>query len=189
MAHLLGHIIDHRDRDELSGPPRYTMAMQLLNTINSLLRVLENDIRSNGVSFGVAFAIAISAKMTLLNMYACPDTNRRVNCVEETEMQALALQEFQVMVTDIVHLGQLLRLNEQVQLNKLSPLVCDSFYQAAATAIWYHKENGSEQMRNSYDILLANLQSMHTRWKIAGSCSGLKIRTLLTIANCSKESM
>ncbi|KAM0248809.1 hypothetical protein ACHAQJ_009320 [Trichoderma viride] len=142
--------------------------MQLLKTLNSLLLILENEVRSNAVAFSVAYAMAFSAKVTLLNMYTCTETNQHMNCVEETEMQELAIEEFHGIVAEIIQFGQLLRLTEQIHLDNLSPLICDCFYQAAATAIWYFNESGSEQMGRSFNILAANLRSMRARWYIAG---------------------
>ncbi|KAL2683403.1 hypothetical protein Neosp_007873 [[Neocosmospora] mangrovei] len=66
--------------------------MQLLRTLNSFLELLKQERESEQAgSLSVAYAMAFSAKTVLLNMYACTETNRRLNSAEETEMQALAL--------------------------------------------------------------------------------------------------
>ncbi|KAL7948002.1 hypothetical protein V8C42DRAFT_351869 [Trichoderma barbatum] len=167
VAHLLGRIIDHRDDSKLVGPPRFTSAKQLLKTLNSLLHLLESDLSLHGAAFSLACAMAFSAKVTLLNMYSCTETNQRVNCVEETQMQVLAISEFRRMAAEIVRLGEILQLTEQIHLDTLSPLICDCLYQAAVTSLWYFKESGSEQMARFLETLEADLRSMQTRWNIA----------------------
>jgi hypothetical protein len=167
VAHLLGRIIDHRDDSSLVGPLRFTTASQLLKTLNSLLHLLETELGVNSVALSLAYAIAFSAKVALLNMYSCTETNQRVNCVEETEMQVLAISEFRKMPAEIVRFGDMLQLTESLNSDKLSPLICDCLYQAAVTALWYFKESGSEEMAGYLETLETYLRSMQTRWNIA----------------------
>lgn len=167
VAHLLGRIIDHRDDSRLFGPPRFTTAAQLLKTLNSLLHLLEAEFALNSVAFSLAYAIAFSAKVALLNMYSCTETNQRVNCVEETEMQALAIGEFRKLPAEIILFGDMLQLAEPINSENLSPLICDCLYQAAVTALWYFKESGSEEMAGYLENLETYLRSMQTRWNIA----------------------
>jgi hypothetical protein len=168
VAHLLGRIIDHRDDRRLVGPIRFTTARQLLKTLNSLLHLLESEVRVNGVASSLAYAMAFSAKVTLLNMYTCTETNQRMNCVEETEMQVLAISEFRGMAAEIVCFSKMLQLTEQTHLDNLSPLVCVCLYQGAVTALWYFKESGSDQMAILLENLETDLRYMQTRWNIAG---------------------
>lgn len=167
VAHLLGRIIDHRDDSRLLGPLRYTTAAQLLKTLNSLLHLLDAEFGLNSVAFSLAYAIAFSAKVALLNMYSCTETNQHVNCVEETEMQALALGEFRKFPAEIVRFGDMLGLTEPIDSDKLSPLICDCLYQAAVTSLWYFKESGNEEMAGYLETLETCLRSMQTRWNIA----------------------
>jgi hypothetical protein len=164
---LLGRIIEHRDDSRLLGPLRYTTAAQLLKTLNSLLHLLDTEFGLNSVAFSLAYAIAFSAKVALLNMYSCTETNQHVGCVEETEMQALALGEFRKMPAEIMRFGDMLQLTEPVNSDNLSPLICDCLYQAAVTSLWYFKESGSEEMARNLEILETYLRSMQTRWNIA----------------------
>ncbi|KAL7917891.1 hypothetical protein ACQKWADRAFT_331500 [Trichoderma austrokoningii] len=167
VAHLLGRIIDHRDDSRLAGPPRFITAAQLLRTLNSLLHLLETELGLNSVAFSLAYAIAFSAKVALLTKYSCTETNQRVNCVEETDMQVLAIGEFRKMPAEIVRFGDMLQLTESINSDHLSPLICDCLYQGAVTALWYFKESGSEEMAGYQEALETYLRSMQTRWNIA----------------------
>ncbi|KAL7914670.1 hypothetical protein GGI35DRAFT_434964 [Trichoderma velutinum] len=168
VAHLLGRIIDHRDDTRLVGPPRFTTAKQLHKTLDSLLHLLESELSVNGVVFSLACALAYSAKVALLNMYACTETNQRMNCVEETEMQVLAMGAFPRMPAEIIRFGEKLQLTEQIHIDTLSPLICDCLYQAAVTSLWYFNESGSEEMSRHLETLESDLRSIQTRWNIAG---------------------
>jgi hypothetical protein len=179
VAHLLGRIIDHRDDHTFTGSLQFTTAMQLLRTLNSLLELLKEELESDHAGvLSVAYAMAFSAKTVLLNMYACTETNRRLNCAEETELQALALGQFHAMVDEIIRFGERLQLSQPASLATLSPLVCDCLYQGAATAAWYLNENGSEQMARSLDILTGFLRTIEKRWRVAGEYHPLQMRVV-----------
>ena len=142
--------------------------MQLPRTLNSFLELLKEERESEQAgSLSVAYAMAFSAKTVLLNMYACTETNRRLNSAEETEMQALALGEFHAMVDEVVRFGQGLQLSQPTRLAALSPLICDCLYQGASTAAWYLNESGSEDMARSLDILNGCLRAIQSRWRVA----------------------
>lgn len=133
-----------------------------------MLQLLATEVQSDLNLFGVAYAMAFSAKMALLDMYACTETNHRMNCVEETEMQTLALRDFQSMVTEVTEFGMALTLSDEARLTSINPLICDCFYQAAAAAAWYEKESGSKQMAQSRDALKDVLLAINNRWKLSG---------------------
>lgn len=107
--------------------------------------------------------------MTLLGIYTCNELNRRVNCVEETEMHALAISEFPKIVFEADKYAQALRLSGAAAISTISPLICDCYYQAAASAAWYYKENGSEQMAHCLKQLTDLLLSIKKRWLVAGT--------------------
>ncbi|KAH7317136.1 hypothetical protein B0I35DRAFT_354453 [Stachybotrys elegans] len=196
VAHLLGRVISHRDEKEegtANGSYRFTNAKQLLATLDSLLKVLAGESESAAASataaptslelqlgsaaFGSAYAMALSAKMVLLDIYSCTCTSGRVNCAEEAEMQVITLRAYPDTVYEAARLAmRLCEVNSDssssssstAQLLLLSPFVNDCFYQGADAAAWYLNENGNEQMRDARDIFMQSLGRVKERWRVAG---------------------
>lgn len=142
--------------------------MQLLKTLDSLLQLLANEVHSDGSSFGIAYTMALSGKLALLDMYACSETNHGMNSAEETQIQAIAMEQFQSTAIEAAQFSKNLQLSDYPQSGALSPLMCDCFYQSAAGAAWYFAESGSEQMAQTRDALVEILQAIEGRWKSAG---------------------
>jgi hypothetical protein len=171
VAHLIGHTFHHRDDKALVGPYRFTSAKQLLATMDSLLGLLARETESDPVAFGTPYAMALGCKMIFLDIYACTDTNGRINSAEETELQAVALGTYRNVMHDAERLAlRLLAIAdvESPDTRSQSPLAGHCLYQGALTAAWYLNEGGAEEMNDARDTFLLALGRMNERWRVAG---------------------
>ena len=172
VAHLMGHIFRHRDDKTLTGPYRFTSAKQLLATMDSLLGLLVSEHESDPIAFETPYAMALGCKMIFFDIYACTDTNGRINCAEETELQALALETYRHVMHDAERLTlRLLAVSNTTQSSGTqtqSPITGHCLYHGALTAVWYHNESGAEEMSNVRDTFLSALEQMNKRWRVAG---------------------
>jgi hypothetical protein len=174
-----------------TGPYSFINAKQLLATLDSLVKVLAGESesaaaaasrtslesQSDSAAFGSAYAMALSAKMVLLDIYSCTCTSGRINCAEEAEMQAITLRAYPDTVYEAARLAmRLCGVNNDsssssngsaAQLPWLSPFVNDCFYQGADAAVWYLNENGNERMRDARDIFIQSLGCVKERWWVA----------------------
>lgn len=103
VAHLLGRVIGHRDDRIFNDSFRFTTAIQLHKTLNSLIKLLQKEFTLDSIAFRTPLSLAFSAKMLFLDMYACSATNRGVNCAEEIELQGSAIEDLPRVVTEIAH--------------------------------------------------------------------------------------
>jgi hypothetical protein len=157
------------------GQYRFTSAKQLLATIDSLLGLLASESESDPLAFGSPYAMALGCKMAFLDIYVCTDTNGRINCAEETELQAVALSTYR----DVMHEAERLALRllaigdtESLGMWTQGPLASHCFYQGALTATWYLNESGDEEMKNGLETFLLALHRMSERWRVAGKSTG-----------------
>src|SRR5262249_45486002 len=126
--------------------------------------------------FSTALALTYGGILHLCDPYAGPDTGGRDRTTEETEMQTLAMPGLRKTSEDIARLSSFLMMSWEADITAASPLVADCLYVAAATSAWLVYEDGSPELRVSYNTLFQALRLLDTRWKAAGTSWTLRHR-------------
>lgn len=143
-AHLLGKIVRHLNDKKLPLDFRFDEALQLHRTVRSLASLLPDEAGSDDPTLPkptlcTSMAICYSALLTLYDGYSC--TERAVDNAPETQlvMQKDAIAGLGEISATVMMLAQrVARFIETAGLAKISPLVVDCFYQAAANCESMH---------------------------------------------------
>ncbi|KAL2417406.1 hypothetical protein ABEF95_015225 [Exophiala dermatitidis] len=172
-THLLGKMFRLLN-DQLSDAPlRFTEAMHLCRTLQALARLLQADFQQSPMRYGTAFALCHGALLHLCDPFSCTESNRGDHPVEETEMQTLAIAAGKATVTEILGFSQLLMDCMVANPAAISPFLGDCLYSTAGTYAWLAYESGLVEMGDSYRKIRKLLETMNTRWAVAGYYLGL----------------
>ncbi|KAH8698843.1 hypothetical protein BGW36DRAFT_318480 [Talaromyces proteolyticus] len=166
-AHLLGRVLEHRDDEEMQGAFRFSSAMQIHSTLESLTGTMAIGTRATPEQLSTAFGLLASARFTLYDPYSCTGSNHGRATVEEIQMQSISLDGLKNTASDVLQYLQHLHSYVKPDLTRASPLLCDSIYQAATTFLWLQQENGDPQATMGLITLTDILQEWSARWNLA----------------------
>ncbi|KAF2170076.1 hypothetical protein M409DRAFT_64442 [Zasmidium cellare ATCC 36951] len=172
-AHLLGKVIRHLNDKNLPADYKFNEALQLHRTLRALCEVLpaeaEEDDPTVKPTLCSPMAICYSGLLTLYDQYAC--TERAMENAPETQlvMQKEAIDGLGDISSQAMDLARRVRtFVDRAGLQRVSPLVVDSLYQAAANYAWYVRESSSPECAERLAELKEILLLLDRRWKVAG---------------------
>lgn len=180
-SHLLGRVIQHVNYEhnlkEQDSEMHLAEAQQLHRATSAFITDLDLEYhratRHQKLRLATPRAIAYSALLNLYDLHCCieGDTIKVADdsITARLEMQDLALQQQKHVAVQVVNFGReiITMLNLEGR-SSVSPLVCDSVYQAAAYFAWNYRETGSNASLDSLNELRQVLASISFRWRIAG---------------------
>lgn len=167
-CHLLGRLIRLLNDRILEAPMRFAEAIQLHRTFQALANLLPDDVRRLPTHYGTAMALCYGGLLHLYDPFACTETNHGTGTVEETEMQTISIAGMKATAADILQFSRVLQGSMMTNPSSISPLVGDCLYVAAATYGWLVHETGSGEAAEAYHELRGVLETMNTRWAVAG---------------------
>lgn len=136
-SHLLGKVVRHINDKNLPVDWKFDEALQLHRTTRALAGVLpaevEEDDAAQRPTLCTSMSICYSALLTLYDFYSC--TEKAVKDGPETQlvMQKESIDGISEVSMEVANLARQLRTYvEQFGAAKVSPLIIDSLYQAAA---------------------------------------------------------
>ncbi|KAK5678555.1 hypothetical protein LTS10_008999 [Elasticomyces elasticus] len=182
-SHLLGKVIRHLNDPSMDPEYKFEEAQQLNRTFRALAAVLPDEAADNRGSeehqptLCTSMAICYSALLTLYDNYSC--TERAVPGGPEAQllMQEVSINGLREFSETVVHLARRVRaFVEREGAGRLSPLVIDSFYQAAANYAWYVRESSDVECAGRLAELKEVLALVDGRWRVAGWEDGSKAR-------------
>lgn len=147
---------------------RFAEAIQLHRTFQALANLLPDDVRRLPTHYGTAMALCYGGLLHLYDPFACTETNHGTGTVEETEMQTISIAGMKATAADILQFSRVLQGSMMTNPSSISPLVGDCLYVAAATYGWLVHETGSGEAAEAYHELRGVLETMNTRWAVAG---------------------
>lgn len=141
-SHLLGKVVRHVNEKNLPADYRFTEALQLHRTLQALSSVLPDeaaeDDPTHKPTLCTSMAVCYSALLTLYDAYSCTEKRLENGPEEQLVMQKEAIDGLSAVSAEVVHLARRVRgFIEKAGLGRVSPLVIDSLYQAAANCMSY----------------------------------------------------
>ncbi|KAE8345503.1 fungal-specific transcription factor domain-containing protein [Aspergillus arachidicola] len=171
-AHMLARVLGHLNDRNSDVDFRYEEAMQLHRTAQALSHTLSNELEqwiekvydpTAHLPLFSAIGICYSASLLLYDRYCCSGI---LGVAGNVEVQQTALSginevsrvvlQFAKSIRSAMDLGGALR---------MSPLVLDCLYQAAANFMWQSRETGNSDLLNMANEILSVLEVLGTRWK------------------------
>lgn len=177
-AHLLSRVLRHMD-DQAEMDPEFRLreALQLDRTLRTLALVLRDE--SDGLA---ALALCHSARLNLYDMYSCIDTTNVTGAGSSArlEMQKAAIGGLEDVSTEVFKLAKTIRQVIELEgLAKVSPLVVECLYQAAANYAWYIRETSKSKYHEMLIEVKGILHLIGYKWGAASKCltsPSLKVR-------------
>ena len=140
-SHLLGKVVRHINDKALPKDYRFQEALQLSRTLRALAGALPSEADNNDIENGpqlcTGMAICYSALLTLYDAYSCSERIVQDATEEQLQMQNESIEGLSEITGRALHLARRVRsFVERSGYGRLSPLVIDSFYQAAANCMF-----------------------------------------------------
>lgn len=183
------------DQAEVDPEFRFQEALQLDRTLRTLTLVLRDEsegLANDGENPGLGarftgLALCHSARLNLCDMYSCIDTGNVTDAGSSTrlDMQRTAISGLEEVSTEVFRLAKTIRqVIELDGLAKVSPLVVECLYQAAANYAWYIRENSQNNYLEMLVAVKDTLRLIGYKWGAASKC--ITSRTL-ALPCCSKS--
>ncbi|TKA79555.1 hypothetical protein B0A55_02741 [Friedmanniomyces simplex] len=182
-AHLLGKVVRHLNDTTLPPEYKFAEALQLNRTFRALAAVLPDEVEADDPAHKptlcTSMAISYSALLTLYDAYSC--TERAIPNGPEAQlvMQQEAIAGLSDLSAAVLHLARRIRDSIDTEaeeggggggggLSRLSPLIIDCFYQAAANYAWYVRESSDRDCGERLEELKEVLRLCEGKWRVAG---------------------
>ncbi|USW53994.1 hypothetical protein Slin15195_G073130 [Septoria linicola] len=172
-AHLLGSILRHVNDKAMPAEYRSEEALQLHRTMRALATALPDEAGGDDIPHGPslcsAMAICYSGLLTLYDAYSCTDRGKNETTETQLQMQKESIDGLREVTAQALQLARrVLAFVEQSGIGKLSPLVIDSLYQAAANYAWYVRESSDAECREHLRQIKEIMLLIDKRWRVAG---------------------
>ncbi|KAK0917039.1 hypothetical protein LTR02_000369 [Friedmanniomyces endolithicus] len=178
-AHLLGKVVRHINDTGLPPEFRFEEALQLNRTYRALAAALPDEAETDDPAahppaLCTSMAICYSALLTLYDTYSCTERANPKGPEAQLVMQKEAIAGLSDISAAALHLARQIRGFVETEgqgasgLGRLSPLVIDCFYQAAANYAWYLRESSDPQCGERLRELKEVLRLCEGRWRVAG---------------------
>jgi hypothetical protein len=168
---IMGRVLSHLFGEEFpSEPAEFEAASQLYTDASNLARKIteEAEASKDYLSLTSALSLTFSTLCTLCDRYSCPK-----GCTSSgkgaAEMQAQALEGLKTVSRSVVDFVD--RINAATplthDLDRISPIIMDALYSAAASYAWLVRESGDESYQMALDSIRNCLRKLGTRWRNA----------------------
>jgi len=169
---MLGKILSHHYNEKLpSKTLRFGMASQLYVDGSILARRLTEEAGNSAdyLDLAAPLALSFSALSTLCDPYSCPTNGAAITDPEQAAMQVQALEGLKTVSTSVVEFAnQIMAATPLPQdLDRISPLIMDALYSAAANYAWLVRESGDEDSQMALESLRHCLRRLGSRWRNA----------------------
>ena len=170
---MMGKVLSHHYGEKIpSDKAKFGLANQLYIDICDLARKLkdEADNAHDYLSLTAPLSLTYSTLCVLCEAYSCPES---AGCnsknPEVAEMQVKAIDGLKTVAGSIVDFAERISVATQnpQDLDRLSPIIMDSMYAAAANYAWLVRESGDESYQMALDSLRHCLRRFGTRWRNA----------------------
>ncbi|KAH7147338.1 hypothetical protein DER46DRAFT_650711 [Fusarium sp. MPI-SDFR-AT-0072] len=176
-AHLLSRILRHISDDDIDAEFQFEEAIQLHRTAQALCSATlhESDELFHRTSdptacipLCTAMGLCFSSQLTLYDKYCCTENSeaKQMGSPNLLEMQRIAISGIKEVSNAVFQFSKRVRVASELGgMLRISPLICDSLYQSAATYLWCFQESGNEDCLPPVKGIQDVLDIMGTRWK------------------------
>lgn len=155
-----------------SETAKFGLANQLYIDISAFVKKLKEDADTTHdyLSLTAPLSLTYSSLCVLCEEYSCPESSTFTSkSPDVSDMQVKAIDGLKAASESIVGFAE--RISHATQnpqdLDRLSPIIMDSIYAAAANYAWLVRESGDENYQMSLDSLRHCLRRFGTRWRNA----------------------
>ncbi|KAI9806570.1 MAG: hypothetical protein M1833_003757 [Piccolia ochrophora] len=170
-GHLLGRVLRHMNDRTLDLQFRVQEATQLHRATKALLALLpRDDPQQMDSTTHSAVALCYSTLLSLYDPYSCTETMGDITR-EHAEMQSQAILGLKSISKEVVGYAEQLSTTLTTwpwHLDRVSPLVTDGLYQAAAHYSWKVRESGNVNAVQALTSIRRVLKDINRRWHVAG---------------------
>jgi hypothetical protein len=168
---MMGKVFSHNYGDDFpSEGEQFEAATQLYSEVSALAGKITEEAEAEQDFFGRASALAMtfSTLCTLCDNYSCPKGCKSAG-KESSEMQVQAIEGLKTVSSTIVNFVNHIDVSTQnlQDLDRISPIIMDALYSAAANYAWMVRESGDEVYQNALDAIRICLRKLGTRWRNA----------------------
>lgn len=170
---MMGKVFRHHYGEDFSSDTaKFASANQLYIDISDLARKIkdEADNAHDYLNLTAPLSLTYSTLCSLCEEYSCPDSSRcNSKNPEVAEMQVKAIEGLKTVAASVVDFAERISvatLNQQ-DLHRISPIIMESMYSAAANYAWLVREGGDESHQRALDSLRHCLQRFGARWRNA----------------------
>lgn len=168
---MLGKVFMDHKAENSPDTSKFSHASQLYLEISVLARKITEEAAQSVdyLSFAAPMALTFSALCTLCEVYSCPKSADILKMPEAAAMQVQALDGLKTVSRSIVDFAEKVNLATQhpQELDRISPLVMDALYSAAANNAWLVRESGDENYQMALESLRHCLRRLGGRWRNA----------------------
>ncbi|KAK7219015.1 hypothetical protein V2G26_007018 [Clonostachys chloroleuca] len=178
-SHLLSRVLRHTSDRDSDIEFRCREALQLRRTVQALAATIANESEellehmndaTADLPLFTATALCHSALLHLYDAYCCTENSEanQMGCENLLEVQRLAISGLKEIPNAVFLFSKRLQaVTELGGMLRMSPLVCDCLYQAAATYLWYTLETGGQDYLPMANTIKDVLGILGTRWNSA----------------------
>ncbi|KAF7626637.1 fungal-specific transcription factor domain-containing protein [Aspergillus flavus] len=171
-SHILARVLGHLNDRNSDADFRYEEAMQLHRTAQALSHTLSNELEQRiervydptaHLQLFSAIGICYSASLLLYDRYCCSGI---LGVAGDVEVQQTALSSINEVSRGVLQFAKGIR--SAMDLGgalRMSPLVLDCLYQAAANFMWQSRETGNSDLVSMANEIQSVLEVLGTRWK------------------------
>jgi hypothetical protein len=168
---MMGRALSHLFGAEFpSESAEFEAASQLYTEVSDLARKIteEAEASKDYLSLTSASALTFSTLCTLCERYSCLK-GRTSSGKEAAEMQAQALEGLKTVSRSIVDFVDRINATTPLthDLDRISPIIMDALYSAAANYAWLVRESGDESYQMALESIRNCLRRLGTRWRNA----------------------
>ncbi|KAN0093658.1 hypothetical protein V8E51_016842 [Hyaloscypha variabilis] len=169
---MMGKVLVHNYGDEIvTETEQFTAASNLYTDASALSRQISEEADAEQDFFGYASAIAVtySTLCTLCDGYSCPKGTCKSTGKESSSMQIQAIEGLKTVSSTIVNFVNHINANTPLgqDLDRISPIIMDALYSAAANYAWMVRESGDDVYQSSLDNIRLCLRKLGARWRNA----------------------
>ncbi|KAI9704054.1 MAG: hypothetical protein M1820_005676 [Bogoriella megaspora] len=172
-AHLLGKVLHHINDVEMELDFRFEQANQLNRTVRALATLIPDEACeeniANGPTLCSCMAICYSALLILYETYSCTENKIPRKTAAHLEIQDSAVNGIKEISGEVLKLCRRFRtFIDAYGLARVSPLVADCMYQAAANYAWYVRESAGQEYLAKLQEIKSMFETLEPQWKVAG---------------------
>jgi hypothetical protein len=168
---MMGRVLSHNFGEEfLSEDAKFEAAEQLYTDASNLARKIteEAEASKDYLSLASPLALTFSTLCTLCDIYSCPP-----GCKSQGKgaaaMQSQAIEGLKTVSRSVVVFVDSVNAATPLpqDLDRISPIIMDALYSAAANYAWMVRESGDELYQRALDTIRNCLRRLGTRWRNA----------------------
>jgi len=176
---MMGKVLRHHHGENVpEETTRFSLASQLYLDVSALARKLTEESATvpDYISLTAPLGLTFSALSALCDPYSCPTQyGMKAASTEAANMQVQAIDGLKTVSRSILDFSEQVNAvtSTPQDLDRISPIIMDSLYAAAANFAWLVRESGDENSQMALDSLRQCLRRLGTRWRNAAEYARL----------------